>query len=167
VLAVRVPPADSRGDAPAGTGWERLPSHVMSPGYPPPAVPPVPEPRLSALCRFEDRTPFVTADGSTIRELAGIPSGNAANQSLAEATVAPGGETVAHLHRISEEIYLFTSGAGRMRLGPDEGSVRAGDAVVIAPGTPHKLWNPGPEPLVLLCCCAPAYSDADTVLLEP
>ncbi len=49
----------------------------------------------------------------------------------------------------------------------DEGPVRAGDMVVIAPGTPHKLWNPGPEPLVLLCCCAPGYSDADTELLEP
>ncbi|MEA2420396.1 MAG: hypothetical protein QOE60_2602, partial [Thermoleophilaceae bacterium] len=24
----------------------------------------------------------------------------------------------------------------------------------------------GTEPLRLLCCCAPAYSDADTVMLE-
>jgi mannose-6-phosphate isomerase-like protein (cupin superfamily) len=37
---------------------------------------------------------------------------------------------------------------------------------VIAPCVPHKLWNPGPDPLVLLCCCAPPYSHADTVLLE-
>jgi mannose-6-phosphate isomerase-like protein (cupin superfamily) len=117
--------------------------------------------------RREHREPFVTADGSTIRELAGVPSGNAVNQSLAEATVPPGSETVEHLHRTSEEIYLFTRGEGRMRLGADEGPVRAGDAVVIAPGTRHKLWNPGHDPLVLLCCCAPAYSDADTVLLEP
>jgi mannose-6-phosphate isomerase-like protein (cupin superfamily) len=131
---------------------------LRPPGYADRAVNPV---------RLEHRPPFVTADGSTIRELAGVPSGNAMNQSLAEATVPPGGETVEHLHRASEEIYLFTAGAGRMRLGADEGPVRAGDTVVIAPGTPHKLWNPGPEPLVLLCCCAPAYSDADTELLEP
>jgi mannose-6-phosphate isomerase-like protein (cupin superfamily) len=117
--------------------------------------------------RLEDRAPFITADGSSIRELAGIPSGNAVNQSLAEATVPAGGETVEHLHRTTEEIYLFTAGAGRMRLGGDESPVRAGDMVVIPPGTRHKLWNPGTEPLVLLCCCAPAYSDADTVLLEP
>jgi mannose-6-phosphate isomerase-like protein (cupin superfamily) len=117
--------------------------------------------------RLEDRPSFITADGSSIRELAGVPSGNAANQSLAEATVPPGSETIEHLHRTSEEIYLFTSGEGRMRLGAEEAPVRAGDAVVIAPGTPHKLWNPGQDPLVLLCCCAPAYSDADTVLLEP
>ena len=116
--------------------------------------------------RLEDRTPFVTADGSSIRELAGLPVGNAANQSLAEATVPPGGETIEHFHRISEEIYLFTQGMGRMRLGDEEGPVRAGDAVVIAPGTRHKLINTGPEPLVLLCCCAPAYSHEDTVLVE-
>src|SRR5262245_31968314 len=118
------------------------------------------------ITRLEDRESFITADGSSIRELAGIPSGNAKQQSLAEATVPPGGETFEHFHRASEEIYYFTSGAGRMRLGDDEADVCAGDAIVIPPGTPHKLFNPGTEPLVLLCCCAPAYSDEDTVLLE-
>ena len=42
--------------------------------------------------------------------------------------------------------------------------MRAGDCVVIAPGAVHKLLNPGTEPLVLLCCCSPAYSHEDTVL---
>ena len=84
--------------------------------------------------RLEDRVAFITADGSSIRELAGIPSGNSVNQSLAEATVPPGGETVEHFHRTSEEIYYFTAGAGRMRLGDEEADVRAGDTVVIAPG---------------------------------
>jgi mannose-6-phosphate isomerase-like protein (cupin superfamily) len=116
--------------------------------------------------RLEDRESFITADGSSIRELAGIPTGNAANQSLAEATVPPGGTTIEHFHRTSEEIYLFTRGMGRMHLGDQDGPVRAGDAVVIAPGTRHKLVNTGPEPLVLLCCCSPAYSHEDTVLVE-
>jgi mannose-6-phosphate isomerase-like protein (cupin superfamily) len=108
--------------------------------------------------------PFVTLDGSEIREVAGPPSGNAVNQSLAEATVPPGGETVEHFHRVTEEIYFFTHGSGRMRLGDEEREVGPGDTVVIAPGVPHKLWNTGEEPLRLLCCCAPAYSDEDTVL---
>lgn len=116
--------------------------------------------------RLDQRESFITADGSSIRELAGIPSGNAANQSLAEATVPPGGETILHHHVRSEEIYLFTAGAGRMILGDEEADVRAGDAVVIPPGTPHGLRNPGAEPLVLLCCCSPPYSDDDTVLLS-
>jgi mannose-6-phosphate isomerase-like protein (cupin superfamily) len=53
-----------------------------------------------------------------------------------------------------------------MRLGDEERLVQAGDCVVIPPGVPHKLWADEQESLVLLCCCAPAYSDADTVLLE-
>ncbi len=116
--------------------------------------------------RLEDRESFITADGSSIRELAGIPTGNAANQSLAEAIVPPGRTTIEHFHRTSEEIYTFTRGMGRMHLGDQEGPVRAGDTVVIPPGTSHKLVNTGPEPLVLLCCCSPAYSHEDTGLVE-
>jgi mannose-6-phosphate isomerase-like protein (cupin superfamily) len=114
--------------------------------------------------RLDGVEAFITKDGSEIRELAGIPSGNAANQSLAEATVPPGGETEEHHHRASEEIYFFTQGNGRMRLGDEESEVAAGDTVVIPPGTRHKLWNTGSEPLRLLCCCAPPYSHDDTVI---
>ena len=53
-----------------------------------------------------------------------------------------------------------------MALGEAEFDIAAGDAVVIAPGTRHKLWNDGPEELVLLCVCAPAYSHEDTVLTD-
>jgi mannose-6-phosphate isomerase-like protein (cupin superfamily) len=119
--------------------------------------------RIDNLQRVD---PFITLDGSEIREVAGPASGNAVNQSLAEATVPPGGETIEHFHRTTEEIYFFTHGTGRMRLGTKEREVGPGDTVVIAPGLGHKLWNPGSEPLRLLCCCAPAYSDADTVLID-
>jgi mannose-6-phosphate isomerase-like protein (cupin superfamily) len=116
--------------------------------------------------RLDTAEAFVTKDGSEIRELAGTPTGNSANQSLAEATVPPGAETEEHYHRASEEIYLFTSGSGRMRLGDEEADVSAGDTIVIPPGTPHKLWAGDGAPLVLLCCCAPPYSDDDTVITE-
>jgi len=67
------------------------------------------------IVRREQRKAFITADGSSIRELAGTPSGNAGNQSLAEAVVPPGSATIAHFHHRSEEIYLFTHGSGRVR----------------------------------------------------
>lgn len=118
------------------------------------------------IVRREHRQAFITADGSTIRELAGVPSGNASNQSLAEAVVPPGSATIAHRHHLSEEIYLFTHGSGRMRLGDEERPVAAGDCVVIPPGVAHKLWADESQGLTLLCCCAPGYSDSDTELLE-
>jgi len=114
--------------------------------------------------RLEQVEAFTTKDGSEIRELAGTPTGNSRNQSLAEATVPPGAETEEHHHGVSEEIYFFTAGSGRMKLGGEETDVSAGDTVVIPPGTPHKLWNTGGEPLKLLCCCAPPYSHEDTFL---
>ena len=114
---------------------------------------------------LERAVPFVTKDRSEIRELAGLPTGNATHQSLAQATVPPGASTEAHFHRVTEEIYFFTAGEGRMRLGEAEAAVRAGDCVVIAPGMPHQLVNDAAEPLVLLCCCAPPYTHEDTVLV--
>jgi mannose-6-phosphate isomerase-like protein (cupin superfamily) len=116
--------------------------------------------------RADATEPYVTRDGSTIREIAGPPSGTAERQSLAEATVAPGAQTVEHYHRSAEEIYHFLGGTGRLRVGEEVAGVGPGDTVTIPPGIRHKLWNDGAEPLVLLCCSAPPYSHEDTVLCE-
>jgi mannose-6-phosphate isomerase-like protein (cupin superfamily) len=119
--------------------------------------------QVSNLDRLES---FITLDGSSIRELAGPAWTAARNQSVAEARVPAGGSTAEHFHRESEEIYYFVSGSGRMRLGTEEVAVGAGDCVVIPPGVRHKLWASDAGELVLLCCCAPAYSDADTEMTE-
>jgi mannose-6-phosphate isomerase-like protein (cupin superfamily) len=118
------------------------------------------------ISNLEHLHQFVTLDGSKIRELAGPSWTPARNQSLAEATVPAGRATIEHLHRVSEEIYHFTAGRGRMRLADEERDVVAGDCVVIPPGTRHKLWAAADGDLVLLCACAPAYRDEDTELTE-
>lgn len=118
------------------------------------------------LTRYAETEPYLTKDGSTIREWHGPAHSPAANQSLAEATVAPGASTTAHLHRTSEELYLVTAGSGRLRIGEEEREVGPGDCAVIPPGTVHKLWNTGDADLVVVCASAPAYSHADTVLCE-
>lgn len=111
-----------------------------------------------------DLPAFTTKDGSSVRELAHPNSSPAEALSVAEAVVPAGGQTAEHLHRTSEEIYIFASGTGRMKLGAEESPVRAGDIVVIPAGTPHQLWADPGAPLVLLCACSPPYSDEDTVL---
>lgn len=111
---------------------------------------------------------FTTKDGSTIREL--LAPNNApgviANQSLAEAILAPGQSTDPHYHPRTEEIYYVLSGTGLMRVGGAAAEVGPGDAVAIPPGAPHQIRNFGERPLVFLCCCAPAYTHEDTVLLD-
>jgi mannose-6-phosphate isomerase-like protein (cupin superfamily) len=115
---------------------------------------------------LDEREPFTTADGSTIRELAGRLTLPSRHQSLAEATVPAGASTAAHYHPQAEELYFFTAGRGRLRIGGQERDVRVGDCAVIPPGAEHKLFNTGEEPLVLLCCCSPPYTHEDTVLTE-
>ena len=118
------------------------------------------------VSRYGDLEPYVTADGSTIREWAGPGHSPARNQSLAEATLAPGASTAAPFHRKSEELYLFTSGRGRLRVGGEERAVETGDCAVIPPGEIHRLHNTGDVDLVLVCACSPAYSHEDTYLVE-
>ena len=108
---------------------------------------------------------FTTMDGSQIRELLAYRNSSIRNQSLAEACVGVGLTTAAHYHRQSEEIYYILAGRGRMRIGQETTDVAAGDAVAIPPGLEHQITNTGDTELVFLCCCAPAYEDAHTVLV--
>jgi mannose-6-phosphate isomerase-like protein (cupin superfamily) len=115
---------------------------------------------------YSEIEPFVTLDGSEIREWAGPVSAPARNQSLAEATIPPGGATTEHYHRITEELYLVTAGRGWLILDGEERMLLEGDCALIPPGAVHKIFNVGEEPLRIVCACAPAYSDEDTVLTE-
>jgi mannose-6-phosphate isomerase-like protein (cupin superfamily) len=110
---------------------------------------------------------FVTKDSSEIRELLAYRNSGIRNQSLAEARVPVGGSTKEHYHKQTEEIYYITHGLGRIRINGESRDVKPGDAVAIPPGSKHKLCNTGGEVLRLLCCCAPAYEDNDTVITEP
>jgi mannose-6-phosphate isomerase-like protein (cupin superfamily) len=124
---------------------------------------------MPASAHLDDLPPFTTLDGSTIREIAGLAangSAAAANQSLAEATVPVGRATTAHYHVLAEELYFFRAGTGTLRVGDDTLDVRPGLCVTIPPGAEHKLTNTGDEPLVLWCCCSPAYTHEDTILTE-
>ncbi len=101
--------------------------------------------------------PFVTKDGSTIRELHHTDA-----QSLAEATLEPDQATARHYHRLSEEVYFVLKGSGDMEIDGEHRRIAVGDAVVIPPGAWHTLHNNGTSELRILCFCAPPYSHDDT-----
>jgi len=109
------------------------------------------------LTNIDKAEPFVTKDGSTIRELH-----HTAEQSLAEATLEPDQATERHYHRATEEIYFVLKGSGRMEVDGDMRIIRPGDAVLIPPGAWHTLDNNGSSELRILCCCSPPYSHDDT-----
>ncbi|MGV1100615.1 cupin domain-containing protein [Thiovibrio sp. JS02] len=114
---------------------------------------------------YSEREPYITKDGSLIRELLHPRhSGISMLQSLAQATVAAGRETELHRHRMSEEIYHFTQEYGIVTLGEKVLKVEKGDSILISPGVWHKVKNTGRKDLVFLCCCSPAYRHEDTEL---
>lgn len=118
------------------------------------------------LTRYVQVPPYITKDGSEIRELMHPSLHGNRRQSLAEASVPPGAATLLHRHRQTEELYHVTHGLGRMTLGDKQFDVAPGDTVCIPPGTPHRIASIGGETLRLLCCCAPAYRHDDTELLD-
>lgn len=109
---------------------------------------------------------FTTKDGSEIRELLAHRNSSIRKQSLAEARLAFEASTTLHYHPNTEEIYYILNGQGRMRIGDELSDVVPGDAIAIPPGLIHQITNTGRETLVFLCCCAPAYEHADTVLVD-
>jgi mannose-6-phosphate isomerase-like protein (cupin superfamily) len=118
------------------------------------------------VINLTDAAPFITKDGSEIRELLAHRNSAIRNQSLAEARLPAGASTQEHYHPKAEEIYFITAGTGRMRIEGETREVKVGDAIAIPPGQKHKLWNTGRDTLKLLCCCAPAYEHTDTVITE-
>jgi mannose-6-phosphate isomerase-like protein (cupin superfamily) len=106
--------------------------------------------------RERDAQPFVTKDGSTIREYV-----HSQRQSLAEASLGPSAATQRHYHALSEEIYLIVEGWGELEVDGDRRRVAGGDAILISPGAWHQL-TAGDGGVTLLCCCVPPYSDDDT-----
>ena len=118
------------------------------------------------VTNLDEAPAFTTKDGSEIRELLAHRNSAIRNQSLAEARLQPGASTQEHRHPKAEEIYYITHGVGRIRIEGEVCEGKAGDAIAILPGQKHKLWNTGQETLRLLCCCAPAYEHADTIITE-
>lgn len=70
--------------------------------------------------------------------------------------VMPPGSGVAEHHHHQEEIYLFLSGRGEIRVGEETSEVAGGSAVYIQGGVKHALRNTGVEDLVMVFTYAPA-----------
>jgi mannose-6-phosphate isomerase-like protein (cupin superfamily) len=117
------------------------------------------------ITRYSDIQPYLTKDGSEVRELMHPGVHGNARQSLAEAIVQPGAATLPHRHGKTEELYHVTAGRGLLTVGERQIEVSCGDTACIPPGTVHWVQNIGDGPLKILCCCAPPYSHEDTELV--
>jgi len=78
--------------------------------------------------------------------------------------VRPGGfATGEHVHPHQEERFQITAGEITLRIAGEERRYRAGDHVVIPPGTPHVWWNSGNQNLRVLLEFRPAGRFAEFI----
>jgi mannose-6-phosphate isomerase-like protein (cupin superfamily) len=113
--------------------------------------------------RNRDRVkPYVTKDGSEIREIVHPDNSPVKNQSFAEAVLKPGQQTKPHQHETAEEVYYVVQGKGEFHLESEVKTLGEKDCVVIPPGKKHSIKNTGGQDLVILCPSSPAYSHEDT-----
>jgi quercetin dioxygenase-like cupin family protein len=67
----------------------------------------------------------------------------------------PGQTQTPHAHTGCDKVYLVTQGRARVRVGDEERTLAAGEAVIAAPGEVHGLLNDSTERAVVLTLMAP------------
>jgi mannose-6-phosphate isomerase-like protein (cupin superfamily) len=117
---------------------------------------------MSTFINLTDIAPFTGADGARVQQIAGRSEGMTSH-SLAVISHPPGTASVEHHHTLADEVYLVWSGRGRVRVDEVTQLIGPGDTVTIRSGQRHKVWSDGPEDLVLVVSCAPAYQVAEVM----
>lgn len=109
---------------------------------------------------------YVAPDLAVAKEFMSPRVSGLDNLSIAEITIPAGVTVKKHYHLKSEEVYHIVSGSGTMYLDKEESTILPGQAVAIKVGQWHSIQNKGPEPLVMIVTCAPAWDAQDQVFEE-
>lgn len=115
------------------------------------------------MSRLPVPEPYVTKDGSRIRELVNPLLAPGLGMSLAEAEVAAGETTEPHFHVDFDEIYYCLEGAGVLHVNGKSFPFFPGAYHLLSKGSTHSLT--ATTKLRLLCVCCPAYTHEETILV--
>src|SRR6478736_5620024 len=81
---------------------------------------------------------------------------------LFDTFVEPGGAVAsAHVHPYQTEIFTVIEGRLGVKRGREKLELAPGEKALIDPGTPHKFWNAGDEPLRFRAEARPAAAGSD------
>ncbi|MCL1902269.1 MAG: phosphomannose isomerase type II C-terminal cupin domain [Alphaproteobacteria bacterium] len=82
-------------------------------------------------------------------------------------TVNPGGRLSLQYHNHKDEVWIIAGGCGEVQTGQDKRNVKTGDVVTIPKQTPHRIFNNGNEPLIIIETQTGAFLDeGDIVRLQ-
>jgi quercetin dioxygenase-like cupin family protein len=74
-----------------------------------------------------------------------------------ETVVQPHGSVAAaHVHPSQSERFAVKSGKLGIKAGREKRTLGPGEFVIVEPGTPHRFWNAGDEPVTFVCEIRPA-----------
>ena len=74
-------------------------------------------------------------------------------------------EVKAHVHHMHTEHVFVIGGEATMRLGEEERIVKAGDTIIIPPGTVHSARVTSRDPLRVISVQSPYFDGSDRVML--
>ncbi len=77
------------------------------------------------------------------------------NSQLVVMSIPPGTDIGAETHKYTEQTLFFLSGSGEGELDGRKFPIKAGDVVVVVPGTRHNFTNTGPTDLKLYTVYTP------------
>jgi quercetin dioxygenase-like cupin family protein len=112
-----------------------------------------------------EKEPIVINPGDTLvnsvtgEELTFLQTAASTNGEYVEivAVVQPGGfVAAAHVHPQQTETFTAIEGTLDLRVGRKRTRLERGESAVVEPGTPHKFWNAGDEPVMFHCVVSPA-----------
>jgi quercetin dioxygenase-like cupin family protein len=96
----------------------------------------------------------VTGESITFHQTSADTNGEAV---VIETVVQPDGAVcAAHVHPFQTERFSVIGGRLGMKVGRKKLLLERGDVAVVEPGTAHKFWNMGDEPVRFVCEVRPA-----------
>jgi len=107
--------------------------------------------------------------GVGLQELVGqqATSARTSRLSVAQFTLAPGHSSGTSHNRLSQEVFLITSGSGRVHLEASAVPVGPGSTVFIPAHEPHSIEADSSNTLIFFAISAPAFTPQDYVLDQP
>ena len=93
---------------------------------------------VSEIAKQDDR--YLVEDNNMLNNLV-----------VSTTALMPAQQTNGHKHEGQEEVYIFTSGNGRIEINDALYDVSGGDTFLIEDGVFHKVYNHGHETLEFMC----------------
>jgi mannose-6-phosphate isomerase-like protein (cupin superfamily) len=81
--------------------------------------------------------------------------------SIAHAIMQPGAASLPHRLKTSSEVYFILEGEGEMHIDSEKEAVRAGQAILIPPGSWQHIRNTGGFSLKFICIVNPFWRAED------